>query len=74
VPSYAILYSITDPKPLKYLPLGSPWISVDDYTRDQSIDTSPSAHILVTGKMNHGGILVYQYNPKTQTLKKVWDS
>ena len=74
VPYYAILYSITDPKPLKYLPLGkSPMISVDRYTRDQSIDTSPSAHVLVTGKINQGGILVYKYDPKTQTLKKVWN-
>ena len=70
VPNYAILYSVTDPKPLKYLPLGhDPQISVDAYERDQSIDTSPSAHILVTGKIDQGGILVYQYNPETQTLK-----
>ncbi len=74
VPNYAILYSVTDPKPLKYLPLGkSPMISVDQYTRDQSIDTSPQAHILVTGKINQGGILVYKYDPKTQILNKVWN-
>ncbi len=74
VPNYAILYSVTDPKPLKYLPLGkSPMISVDRYTRDQSIDTSPQAQVLVTGKINQGGILVYKYDPKTQTLKKIWN-
>ncbi len=75
VPNYAILYSITNPKPLKYLPLGNyPKISVDDYTRDQSIDTSPQAHVLVTGKINQGGILVYKYDPTTQVLTKVWNS
>ena len=74
-PKYAILYSITDPKPLKYLRFGNdPKISVYEYVRDQSIDTSPKAHILVTGKVNQGGILVYKYDPKTQTLTKIWDA
>ena len=71
---YAILYDVTNPKPLKYLPLGrDPMPSVSYYQRDEAIDTSPSAHILVTGKDSEGGILVYQYDPKTQTLKKIWD-
>ncbi len=71
---YAILYETTNPKPLKYLPLGRhPVPSVSYYQRDEAIDTSPSAHILVTGKDNEGGILVYHYDPKNQTLTKVWD-
>ncbi|OGT95185.1 MAG: hypothetical protein A2298_01615 [Gammaproteobacteria bacterium RIFOXYB2_FULL_38_6] len=74
IPSYAILYAVTDPKPLKYLKLSNPWISVDAYERDQSIDTSPQAHVLVAGKQEENGILVYQYNPHTQSLKKTWDS
>jgi len=70
---YAILYSITDPKPIKYFYLGeNPRPSVDDYSRDQSIDTSPEAHILVTGQAENSGIIVYHYNPKTMTLKKIW--
>lgn len=47
--------------------------SVSYYQRDEAIDTSPSAHVLVTGKDSEGGILVYQYDPKNQTLTKVWD-
>lgn len=70
---YAILHEVTDPKPLKYLKLGKdPMPSICDYVRDQSIDTSPKAHILVTGQQNGNGIIVYQYDPKTKTLKKTW--
>ena len=70
---YAILYEVKNPLPLKYIRLGkNPMPSVSDYSRDESIDTSPSAHILVTGQNNHSGIIVYRYNPKTQTLTKIW--
>jgi len=70
---YAILYKVTNPIPLKYLPLGKkPWPSVNDYVLDQSIDTSPQAHILVMGMETGSGIIVYKYVPKTQTLKKIW--
>ena len=72
---YATLYQTLNPKPLKYLDLGNaPYPSTDALERDQSIDSSPSAHILVTGKRDGPGIMVYHYNPKTQTLKKIWDS
>jgi WD40 repeat protein len=71
---YAILYNINDPKPLKYLPLGKhPFPSVDDYSRNASIDTAPAANILVMGKANSGGILVYKFDPIKQTLTKIWD-
>ena len=42
------------------------------YVRDEAIDTSPSAHVLVIAQQNNNGILVYQYDPTTQTLKQVW--
>ena len=42
------------------------------YVRDQAIDTSPSAHVLVMAMSGKNGILVYHYNPTTQTLKQVW--
>ncbi len=71
---YAVLYPITNPKPQKYFPLGRhPWPAVNQYYRDQAIDTSWQAHILVMGKEYKGGILVYQYDPEKQTLTKVWD-
>ena len=38
----------------------------------QAIDTSPSAHVLVMAMSGKNGILVYHYNPTTQTLKQVW--
>lgn len=70
---YAILYDVNKPYPLKYLPLGrNPFPSVNDYTRNQSIDASPSAHILVTGQANADGINVYRYDPVTKTMKLVW--
>lgn len=44
----------------------------DDYSRDEVIDTSPSAHILVIAMNAANGILVYKYDPQTQTLKQIW--
>ncbi len=71
---YAILYEVNNPKPLKYFPLGRyPWPAVDYYIRDQAIDTSWQTHTLVMGKENGAGILVYQYDPKKQTLTKIWN-
>lgn len=72
---YAILYNVNDPKPKKYLYLGSwPYPSVDDYSRDQSIDTAPKAHILVMGKRSWSGIIVYKFDPEKETLKRIWVS
>ena len=72
---YAILYETLNPKPIKYLDLGTtPWPATDALERDQAMDTSPSAHVLVIAKRDGPGIMVYNYNPKTQTLAKVWDA
>lgn len=71
--NWAILYNVLDPRPVKYIPLGdSPEPSLDDYSRDQAIDTAPAAHILVVAKRNSSGLIVYQYDPATQTLNKIW--
>ena len=70
---YAVLYEGTNKNSIKYLPLGQvPYPSVGYLSRDESIDTSPSTHILVTGQEVDDGINVYQYDPKTQTLYRVW--
>ena len=71
---YAILYKVDDPRAQKYIPLGRhPYPALYYYERDQAIDTAPDAHILVMGKENEGGILVYQYDPEKQTLTKIWN-
>ena len=71
---YAILYNVTDPRALKYFSLGQhPYPALNYYERDQAIDTSPSAHILVIAKESGEGILVYKYDPQKQTLTKVWE-
>ncbi|MSP53972.1 MAG: hypothetical protein EXR81_07035 [Gammaproteobacteria bacterium] len=71
---YTILYQTLNPKPLKYLDVGTdPWPATFNQERDQSMDTSPSAHILVMAKDQEPGIMVYHYDPKKQTLEKVWD-
>jgi len=71
---YAILYNVNDPRALKYFALGQhPYPALNYYERDQAIDTSPSAHILVIAKESSEGILVYKYDPQKQTLTKVWD-
>lgn len=70
---WAILYQTTNPKPLKYLYLDNkPAPSVADYPRDTAIDTSPTAHILVTGQEFASGIIAYRYDPTHQTLQKIW--
>lgn len=68
--------------PIKYLPLipnantdfnyKPEWPMTTDYSRDEAIDTSPSAHILVMAMDAANGILVYKYDPNTQTLKQIW--
>ena len=69
----AILYSISNPHPIKYFKLGAISPAVYDYSQDAALDTSPSKHILVIAMSGtRGGILKYQYNPKNMTLKRVW--
>jgi WD40 repeat protein len=71
---YAVLYKIGDPKPHKFLFLGTkPFPSINDYSRNHAIDAAPNAHILVTGKAYGRGIIVYRFEVKTQTLSKVWE-
>lgn len=70
---YAVLFKTTSPWPIKYLPLGTnPRQSVSQYVRGAAIATSPQAHVLVMGQFNGNGIVVYHYNPSSQTLTKVW--
>lgn len=72
---YAVLYSVENPMPLKFLSLGTkPFPSINDYSRDESIDTAPKVNILVMGKQDGGGIIVYKFNPKTFFLHKIWVS
>ena len=70
-------------KPIKYLPLienaatntdyQENWpLTSNDFSRDQAIDTSPSAHILVMSMAEKNGIIVYKYDPSTQTLTREW--
>jgi len=71
---YAILYSVHDPKPLKYFPLGlHPLPAVNGYEQDEAMDTAPQAGVLAIAQAgNCGGIIEYKYDAKKQTLKKVW--
>ncbi len=79
---YIIVYSVNNPQPLKYIKIAEPIQTIDfnkerypavsEYVRDQAIDTAPKAHILVMGQQKGNGIIVFKYDPKTMTLKKVW--
>lgn len=79
---YVILYSVNSPQPLKYIKIAphvdqvdftkNHYPAIDQYTRDEAIDTAPKAHILVMGQRKGNGIIVYKYDPKKQTLKKIW--
>ncbi len=79
-PNSPFLYNIY---PIKYLPLipnaatdtnyQKDWpLTSDDFSRDQAIDTSPSAHILVMSMAEKNGIIVYKYDPSTQNLTREW--
>lgn len=71
--AYAILYHITDPKPIKYFNLGKTSPAIFDFSQDEALDSSPSKHILVMAMSGRrGGILEYQYDSKLMTLKRIW--
>ena len=79
---YVIVYSVDSSRPLKYIKIAGPiktadltkerYPAVAEYVRDQAIDTAPKAHILVMGQQKGNGIIVFKYDPKTMTLKKIW--
>ncbi len=79
---YVIVYSVNSPQPLKYIKIAGPiktfdftkerYPAVAEYVRDQAIDTAPKAHILVMGQQKGNGIIVFKYDPKNMTLKKIW--
>ncbi|MGM0823595.1 MAG: WD40 repeat domain-containing protein [Pseudomonadota bacterium] len=70
---YAALFEAGNPWPQKYLDLGTdPFPSVNNYSRNLSIDSAPDANLLVTGHAFDGGITVYRYDPVDRTLTKEW--
>ncbi len=78
-PSYVILYSINNPQPLKYIKIISPVLkkkitykTVRPDFPGLAVDTSPKAHILVFGDPKSNSIMVFKYDPQTQTLNKIW--
>lgn len=69
--------------PNKYLPLTRYYSALDLPTghsihnppvlaHQLSMDTSPSAHVLVMGQQNKAGIMVYKYDPQTEELILDW--
>ncbi len=68
-PIYLPLLISNNPNAPQPLPMND---SQNAFLRDQAIDTSPSAHVLVIAQADQNGILVYKYDPATQTLKQVW--
>ncbi|MGR2736899.1 WD40 repeat domain-containing protein [Billgrantia sp. Q4P2] len=71
--TYAALFEAGNPWPQAYLDLGTdPFPSVNDYSRNLSIDSAPEANLLVTGQAFEGGITVYRYDPEARTLTKEW--
>lgn len=70
---YAALFEAGNPWPQAYLDLGTdPFPSVNNYSRNLSIDSAPDANLLVTGHAFDGGITVYRYDPEERTLAKEW--
>lgn len=70
---YAVLWDVHHTQPLKYLYLGKdPHPCIEDYSRDSAIDTAPKANILVMAQGTGNGIIVYHFDPKTLSLKKIW--
>ncbi|MGO2241326.1 MAG: WD40 repeat domain-containing protein [Halomonas sp.] len=71
--TYAGLFEAGNPWPQAYLDLGTdPFPSINNYSRNLSIDSAPDANLLVTGHAFGGGITVYRYDPEERTLAKAW--
>ncbi|MBZ5488655.1 WD40 repeat domain-containing protein [Halomonas aquamarina] len=71
--TYAALFEVGNPWPQAYLDLGTgPFPSVNNYSRNLSIDSAPNANLLVTGHAFDGGITVYRYDPEERTLTREW--
>lgn len=71
--TYAGLFEAGNPWPQAYLDLGTnPFPSINNYSRNLSIDSAPDANLLVTGHAFDGGITVYRYDPDERTLAKEW--
>ncbi|MDQ7727372.1 WD40 repeat domain-containing protein [Halomonas sp. SpR8] len=71
--AYAALFEGGNPWPQAYLDLGTdPFPSINNYSRNLSIDSAPDANMLVTGHAFDGGITVYRYDPEERTLAKEW--
>ena len=70
---YVNLYTVGDPWIKAYVEIGfEPAISTNAFEKSNSVDSSPKAHIVVTGQAAHGGINVYRYHPDKMTLEKIW--
>lgn len=71
--NYVMFYQINNPTSVKYISLGKfTWTSVNNFLRNESIDTAPDAGILVMGQADGDGIIVYQYHFQTDSLQKIW--
>lgn len=70
---YAPVYKLGDPYALEIVDLGTdPFPSVARYSRNEAVDSSPEANLLVTGQRSGGSINVYRFDPETLTLNKIW--
>ena len=70
---YAAIYRLGDPFARALVDLGTdPFPSVDRYSRNEAVDSSPQANLLVTGQRSQGGINVYRFHPEDLTLEKLW--
>lgn len=71
--TYVALFEADNPWPQAYLDLGTNlFTSINDYSRNLSIDSAPDANLLVTGHAFDGGITVYRYDPEERTLTREW--
>jgi len=71
--TFAALFEAGNPWPQEYLDLGTdPFPSINNYSRNLSIDSAPDENLLVTGHAFDGGITVYRYDPEERTLAKEW--
>lgn len=72
-PKEGLHYIMTPIKYLSLVPTEQSWYPItNSFARNQAVDTSATAHILVMGQAENNGILVYQYDPKNKTLTQIW--
>ncbi|MGE3920488.1 MAG: hypothetical protein AB7F64_06045, partial [Gammaproteobacteria bacterium] len=69
---FVTLYKLQGAKPIQYVLNATNDSYFNRFIDALSIDSSPSTHILVTGRAHSSGLILYQFNPEKLNLVPIW--